>query len=100
LKDISIGKNREEKTNLLIKSFTEHNFPLGYESKKTTYYRVLKAKEEIRKIMEEEGLEDGELLVVAHVNYFLTFNATEFDENFGQVDGKIMGNAEVLEFLL
>lgn len=98
---MATGKTFAERRDLLQASF---GTPVGYfkwESMKSTYYRVKYAKEQLEKIIIDEGLKDGEQMVISHGATLFIFTGDNFDEIYKPADGPtFFQNAQVRPYEL
>lgn len=92
--------NTEKLTRWLAYVFETYE-PEEFETYKHCYLRVDKAKDQIRKLVIDNELKDGELLIVAHGNTIKNWTATGLNENWKCVEGMTKcGNCQIVEYEL
>lgn len=70
-------------------------FPWKYENAKSDYLRTRKAIEAIAKVIEEEGLEDEELIVVSHGTTLRNITCEKFNDDYEGIDAYWFQNCEL-----
>lgn len=94
-----MGEGLFEKLNLMLKTFSS-KFPPDrkLEDKKSTYFRVRKAREAVSEIILENAVKDDELMVISHGGTLSHFTGTDYDENYMPKKFQMFGNAEVMKW--
>lgn len=103
LRDLEHCKNSDEKKAKIVQKFRsvgKQDGVLRIEDQESCFVRTQRAKDKLRKLCEEEGLDDDELLVVTHGDTLRYLTCTSFEKKHKPVHGSfiLFNNTKIISY--